>query len=169
MNNDSSGGLRSAVGGPTPRDVLQRAIRRLEDAGIESARRNAEWLLMEALSCSRAALLAQLDAPMPVEAEERFEAMLDRRLRHEPLQYVLGHTAFFGLPIRVTPDVLIPRPETEEVTEHALSLIREIRNPKVLDIGTGSGCIAIACEHSLDYLIGIPSDESIAWAEAYEQ
>lgn len=131
----------------TRRMVLQQAIQRLEDAGIEAARRNAEWLLMAVFSCSRVDLLTRLDQAVSPEAAARLEAMVQRRLQHEPLQYVIGATEFFGLPIRVTPAVLIPRPETEEVTEHALTLLQEVKNPRVLDIGTGSGCIALAVKH----------------------
>ena len=74
-------------------------------------------------------------------------AMMTRRAGGEPIQYILGQAAFYGLRLRVTPDVLIPRPETEQVVEKALRLIRVVEAPRVLDVGTGSGCIALAIRH----------------------
>jgi release factor glutamine methyltransferase len=70
-----------------------------------------------------------------------------RRAAREPLQYVLGHADFYGLRLRVTPAVLIPRPETERVVERALALIADVPTPRVVDVGTGSGCIACAVAH----------------------
>ena len=128
----------------TIRALLDGSVQALERAGIPSARRNAEWLLCDALGERRIGLLTRLDEPVPPVAAERFEALLARRLSHEPLQYVLGYTEFFGLRIAVSPDVLIPRPETEQVVEEALRVIESTDEPRVLDVGTGSGCIALA-------------------------
>ena len=132
----------------TRRTLLGEGIRRLEAAGIEEARRNAEWMLCEVLACSRVQLYAYGEEPVVPAQVEAFEAMLVRRARHEPLQYILGHTVFFGLRLRVTPAVLIPRPETEQVVEAALGLILERTAPRILDVGTGSGCIALALKHN---------------------
>lgn len=129
------------------RDLLDTAIRRLENAGVEDARRNAEWMLCEALAINRATLLAQLEAMVSDDERAAFEGMVARRERREPLQYVLGHADFFGLRLRVTPRVLIPRPETEELVETALERLRDRDAPWVLDIGTGSGAIALAIKH----------------------
>lgn len=74
--------------------------------------------------------------------------MLERRRRHEPLQHILGYTEFFGMRLDVSPDVLIPRPETEQVVEEALRLLASFDAPKILDVGTGSGCIALAIKHT---------------------
>ncbi len=86
------------------------------------------------------------DPAAPVEGEraDRFERMVRRRLEHEPLQYILGYAEFYGLRLTVTPAVLIPRPETEELVEAALDLVDGVREPTVLDVGAGSGCIALA-------------------------
>ena len=132
----------------TRRALLDEAVRRLEAAGVPEARRNAEWMLGEALGCGRAMLYAYPERPVPPDAARRFMEMTTRRERREPLQYVLGHTDFFGLRVRVTPDVLIPRPETEQVVEAALERLEGAAAPRILDVGTGSGCIALALKHA---------------------
>jgi release factor glutamine methyltransferase len=131
----------------TRRDMIQSAVQRLEAAGVEDARRNAEWMLEEALGVNRAALLAHPEAAVATDERKAFEAMLSRRLRREPLQYVVGHADFYGLRLIVNPAVLIPRPETEELVERALDLLKDAPDPWVLDIGTGSGSIALAIKH----------------------
>lgn len=131
----------------TRRTLLSHAILVLEEAGIEDARRNAEWIAEEVLNCSRLAIYAGPDESVSIEQVEKLLDMVSRRIYREPLQYILGHTDFYGLRLRVTPDVLIPRPETEQVVEYALGLLRNIQAPRVLDIGTGSGCIALTIKH----------------------
>jgi release factor glutamine methyltransferase len=131
----------------TRRDLLDSAVTRLEAAGVEDARRNAEWLLEEATGAQgRAHLYAALVEPVAPDAHARFEAMLARRLRREPVQYVLGHADFYGLRLHVSPAVLIPRPETEELVEEALRCLASAARPWVLDVGTGSGAIALAAK-----------------------
>jgi len=127
--------------------LISSAIRILESGGIEDARRNAEWLAQEALGCSRLALYTTPDEPVTPAQVSHFDAMLMRRLQCEPLQYILGHTNFFGLTLSVSDAVLIPRPETEQVVERALFLLNATPSPHVLDIGTGSGCIPLAIKH----------------------
>lgn len=137
----------SGEAAPTQHVLLQQAIRRLREAGLPSPRRNAEWLLAEVLECGRAALYAYPSRRVDPEGVRTFETLLARRMAREPLQYILGYTEFYGLQLQVTPDVLIPRPETEEVVDRALRLIEGIEAPRVLDVGTGSGCIALAIQH----------------------
>ena len=131
----------------TRRDLLISAIARLEGAGVEDARRNAEWMLEEAVGLTRLALLAHPNAAVAPDDADAFEAMVERRLRREPLQYIVGHADFFGLRVHVSPAVLIPRPETEELVEQALLLLEGRDTPWVLDVGTGSGAIALAIKH----------------------
>lgn len=126
------------------RALLRRARRRLEAADREAPRRWAEWLLMEVMEWDRGQLYARRERPVPSQAARRFWKMVDRCVAGEPLQHVLGYTSFYGLRIEVSPAVMIPRPETEEVVEVALDRISSVDAPKVLDVGTGSGCIALA-------------------------
>lgn len=124
--------------------LLEDSVQRLVAAGIDDPRRNAECLLCEALGISRAGLYAASGEWVELAAAMRFQETLARRLRREPLQYILGYTEFMGLRMTVTPDVLIPRPETEEVAAAALARLGAWKTPVILDAGTGSGCIALA-------------------------
>lgn len=125
-------------------DTLREGLRRLQAAGVPEARRTAEWLLEEATGLRRAALYAYPERPLTAQQGARFDAWLERRSTGEPVQYVLGEAHFCGLRLAVTPDVLIPRPETEEVVAHANGLLAGLARTRVLDAGTGSGCIALA-------------------------
>lgn len=131
----------------TRRTLVDSAVARLRAAGVEDPRRNAEWMAEEALGVARVALLAHPEEAVTEAEAEAFEGMLARRLRREPLQYVVGHADFFGLRLRVSPAVLIPRPETEELVEEALARLHGLEAPWVLDVGTGSGAIALAIKH----------------------
>lgn len=129
---------------PTRHALLSKSARRLADAGVENARREAEWLLADVLDEGRAGLYAHARQSVAPAKAQRFRALVRRRAEGEPLAYVLGHTDFFGLRLAVSPAVLIPRPETENVVEEALRRLEGVRQPKILDAGTGSGCIALA-------------------------
>jgi release factor glutamine methyltransferase len=115
----------------------------------ERARWDAELLLYHALGRDRAWLLAHTNHGIEVKQGERYDALLARRATGEPIQYITGETEFYGLPFRVTPDVLIPRPETEHLVEKALELASNFPAPRIVDIGTGSGAIAVALAHHL--------------------
>jgi release factor glutamine methyltransferase len=119
---------------------------------VGEPRLSAELLLAHALRCQRLDLFTRFDQPITDEELERFRALVRRRLTGEPVQYIIESAEFYGLPFRVTPAVLIPRPETELLVEHALRAARE-RFPdmdiRILDIGAGSGCIAAALARHL--------------------
>lgn len=106
----------------------------------ETPRLDAEILLAHALGISRARLLARLQGPCNAPG---FDAMLERRLAYEPIAYILGEWEFFSLSFRVTPPLLVPRPETEHLVEIVLEWI-ESGPATILDVGTGTGCVAVA-------------------------
>jgi release factor glutamine methyltransferase len=116
----------------------------LSEGSLSNTERLVDWLLSELLTVDRAHLHAFPDRVLPSDSVERLRAWARRLRSGEPIQYVLGSAAFFGLRFHVTPDVLIPRPETECVVEKVLDKLPALGESRVLDIGTGSGCIAIA-------------------------
>jgi len=127
------------------REALGAAVDGLAAAGVEDPRLDAELLLGEAMGRDRAALMAEPSAEVPPAAARQFGEMVRRRLRREPVAYILGRKGFRRLELEVDPRVLIPRPETELLVELAL----ELRPARVLDVGTGSGAIALAVADEL--------------------
>jgi release factor glutamine methyltransferase len=116
----------------------------LAAAGVESPRDEADALLSEAVGGPRYASYLEPDAAVAESEQVRFVEMVERRAARQPIQYVLGRETFRGLELAVTPDVLIPRPETEGVVAAALGIVAGRTRPVVADVGTGSGCIALA-------------------------
>jgi release factor glutamine methyltransferase len=110
--------------------------------GIENSRLEAEWLLCAATGLDRVGLYLNYDKPLNRNELALFRLMVDRRARREPLQHILGSQEFCGLEFQVSPDVLIPRHDTETLVEEALR--RAPGAARVLDVGTGSGCIAVS-------------------------
>jgi release factor glutamine methyltransferase len=127
----------------TVRDLLAAGTDELTRAGVPSPRVDAEWLLAHALGVSRTELYADGDEA-PADRERVFRELVARRATREPLAYVLGEWGFRRLTLRVDPRVLIPRPETEVLVERCLELLSDLAEPKVLDVGVGSGAIALA-------------------------
>lgn len=132
-----------------PAAILRRAAAFLKDSGVEAPRLCAELLLAHALHCERADLYIRPHGPVPDEPMARFQKLLHRRARHEPVQYLTGRAEFWSLSILCDRRALIPRPETELIVEEALRLCRTKRAPVIADIGTGTGCIAIALAREL--------------------
>ncbi len=128
-------------------DALLRATFVLRKAGVEEARREAASLLAHVLTRDRTFLITHADEGVAGPDFTRFQAFVQRRAAGEPLQYIMGRQEFYGLDFEVTRDVLIPRPETELLVETALDLVRETNAPLTCDVGTGSGCIAVALLH----------------------
>jgi release factor glutamine methyltransferase len=124
--------------------LLADAAATLAAAGVEAPEWDAERLLRHVLGGDRATLLASPDRVVPGPDRERFRALVRRRASREPLQYILGTQAFWKHEFLVTPAVLIPRPETELLVETGLELLRGVEEPVVVDVGTGSGCIALS-------------------------
>jgi release factor glutamine methyltransferase len=115
----------------------------------ESARRDAELLLTHTLKKSRAWLLTHAEEKLSGEQEANYTALVSLRRKGEPIQYITGETEFYGLPFRVTPEVLIPRPETEHLVEKVIELAAGFEKPRIVDVGTGSGAIAVALAFKL--------------------
>ncbi|MCL4820482.1 MAG: peptide chain release factor N(5)-glutamine methyltransferase [Vicinamibacteria bacterium] len=124
--------------------ALREAAARLRAAGVRAAEWDAELLLRHVLGWSRADLVARSGEPLPAEAAERFGALVERRAARLPLQHLTGVQAFWRHEFLVTPEVLIPRPETELLVERALDLLPATGSALVVDVGTGSGCLALS-------------------------
>ena len=129
---------------PTVGVALAAGAAALRDAGIDTAAVDAEWLLASVLRVPRGALgIARRRVLEPAEAG-RYVARLRRRVNREPLQHVLGTAPFRHVTLRVSPDALVPRPETELLAGWALEMLPRVASPLVIDVGTGTGCIACA-------------------------
>lgn len=130
----------------TVKALIESTAAQLESAGIPSARWDAELLLAHGLKKSRLELYTHPESGVDEKAQELLSGQVTRRLKRQPLQYLIGFQEFWGLSFKVTPDVLIPRSESELLVEAAVTL-REtgsMESPVVADIGTGSGCLAVA-------------------------
>lgn len=133
---------------PSARELLERGALELERAGVTEGQWEAERLFRHAVGWSREQLLAHPDQPIHAEASGLFFQLLERRRGREPLQYVIGVQEFWGMELRVTPAVFIPRAETEGIVEQVLTRYRG-RPAAIVDVGCGSGCIAMAIASEL--------------------
>ena len=138
--------MSAIASAPTVATVLECAIATLEAAGVPAPRVEAEWLLAGTLGVGRARLRLEAPTPLTAATAVAFDRAIRRRAAREPLQQILGWEDFRGLRIALTPDVLVPRPETESLVEWALARLPRAgaRRLRVADVGTGSGCIACA-------------------------
>jgi release factor glutamine methyltransferase len=131
-------------------NAINRATTQLSAAGVTNARLDAEVLLSHIMNRDRAWLFTHIHDALEDKTRRVFEGAVERRSKREPLQYIIGKQEFWGLDYVVTPDVLIPRPETELVVESALKIIRSKNKPvTIVDLCTGSGCIAISLAKEL--------------------
>jgi len=136
------------------RGTLQSGLKKLLENQVPSAQLAAELLLMHVLAYDRSFLYSHPEKEIPQETVDRYFALIAERATGKPTQYITGHQEFWGLDFEVTPQVLIPRPETEHVVETVLELIERQGSPKdarlrIVDVGTGSGCIALALASEL--------------------
>jgi release factor glutamine methyltransferase len=122
----------------------------LTNKGIESPRINAELLLAHILNCKRLNLYLSFERPLTEEEIFKYRELLKRRSKFEPLQYIIGNVEFYGIDFKVNPSVLIPRQETEILIENIIKQFAHYHALKILDIGTGSGNIAISLAKNLD-------------------
>jgi release factor glutamine methyltransferase len=128
----------------TIQQTLMAATTRLADAGMDTARLDAEVLLRHALAVDRTRLFVMLPDPIPEEIAGPYDDLISRRVSGEPVAYLVGRREFMGLEFRTTPEVLIPRPDTEPLVEWALEWLERRPDARVADIGTGSGAIAVS-------------------------
>ncbi len=112
--------------------------------GIDNPRQEIEWMLTDILDCNRFDLYLRFEEPFTSDQLELLHQWVKRRVKKEPLQYITGHCEFYGRTFIVNKDVFIPRPETERMVDVAISMLEDTNRPTILDMGTGSGCIAIS-------------------------
>lgn len=142
--------------------MIADAARVLSGAGVAEARREAMSLVGHTIKRDRTFLITHPETILTPSEARRLREVLGRRALGEPLQYITGHQEFYGLDFIVTPDVLIPRPETELLVETALKLLGRSGEPQLIcDVGTGSGCIAIALLHERPLVRAVGLDISV--------
>ena len=124
--------------------MLKSLKERLEAEKIENVSGNAEAILEKAANLDRTEIFLNMDMDLALNEVDKAERYLKRRLSGEPLQYIMGETEFYGVPLLVDERVLIPRPETEILVHWDLEVLEAVENPRILDVGTGSGSIAVA-------------------------
>lgn len=149
------------------REALAKVAGRLLEAGVANGAQEARWLLEAVLGVDGGGLACRLGDEAPSAALSRLEELTGRRARGEPLQYVLGTVEFHEIELEVGPGVLIPRPETEELVEVALGLVEGVASPRVCDVCTGSGAIALALAQAMPSACVWATDvseEALSWA-----
>jgi release factor glutamine methyltransferase len=130
-------------------DVLKKSEAFFKKAGLESPKIDAEWIVAETLGCKRLDLFLQWDRPMEEDVLAALRERIQRRAKGEPLQYILGHVDFHDIRLNVAPGVLIPRPETELLVDRIIEKLQTVDAPRIVDLGTGSGAIALALANAL--------------------
>ena len=133
------------------------------------SRADATLLLRHVLDIPPAEIYAYRERQLSLLELRTFQSLIDERVKGKPIQYITGEQEFFGLPFRVTPDVLIPRPETEHLVEAAIARLQNHSAPRIVDVGTGSGCIAVALAHAMPHSEIVALDISAAALAVAEQ
>ena len=145
---------------PSISEIIQETSETLKQSGISQPLSEAKSLLCLAIEKDRAFLIAHSEYELTNAEIETFRKFVRRRKNREPFQYISGKQEFWGLDFIVSPDVLIPRPETELIVENALEVLQELEKPKFCEVGIGSGCIAVSTLHSLEKVNAIGLDIS---------
>src|ERR1044072_25719 len=143
------------------RSAITEGARALDAAGVNEARKEAASVMGYALGSDPTFVIAHAEDELSELHLQSFRRLVARRAQPEPLQYLTGRQEFFNLDFEVTPDVLIPRAETEIIVEAALDVCRDVRTPFIADIGTGSGCIVVSLLHELSHARAIATDLSL--------
>lgn len=147
---------------PTVREILRKTEAYLAGKGVDAPKLSAQLLLAHALGLDRLGLVLAMDRPLTPDELDLYRPLVARRSRGEPVAYLLGEREFYGLDFCVTPDTLIPRPETELIVDRALELFPEGRLESFADLGTGSGCLAVALAVRFPTAVGLALDKSPA-------
>jgi len=140
--------------------ALVAASTRLDAAGVSDPRREAASLLALALDRPNTFLIAHPEYELTADESVLFDNDVARREKREPFQYIAGRQEFYGLEFEVTPDVLIPRPETEILVEAAIDALRNLNSPTFCEIGVGSGCISVSILHNVPNATAVATDIS---------
>lgn len=146
----------------TIREAISHGSEELSNAGLSEPRREANSLLLFAIARDRAFAAAHPEYELCEAEEELFRSSIARRASREPFQHIVGKQEFYGLDFLVTPDVLIPRHETELIVEQAIEILAELDAPRFLEIGVGSGCISVATLRQLPKATALAVDISDA-------
>ena len=145
---------------PNISEMLNNATGILQKSGIAEPRREANSLLSFTLQKDKTFLIAHNDYELSGEEEKTFQSFLERRAGREPFQYITGNQEFYGLDFFLTPDVLIPRPETEMIVENAIEILKPRKNSRFCEVGVGSGCISVSILHENQTVTAIGLDVS---------
>jgi release factor glutamine methyltransferase len=138
----------------------------LSEAGFETASLDARLMLLSALNISAAQLITDSDTPLTAQEAAQLDAFTRRRLAHEPVARIIGGREFWGLPFALSPETLVPRPDTETVVETVLDLMPDREAPLLMaDFGTGSGCLLVSLLHELPQATGLGIDISLGALE----
>lgn len=157
----------------TVRDLLSAAIQTLNAAGIDGARLDAQVLLADVLGVDRMALITDPDRVLSADESAAFDDFVRRRAAREPVSHILGRREFWSLPFKVTPATLAPRPDSETLVAAVLDYTRERglgdKPIRILDLGTGTGCLILALLHELSRATGVGVDRSVAAVAVAEE